>query len=90
MRDKTYLRGFRSGHAKNQPGTSGIVNRIATALIRLHGCAGWSAPLLFANPEDRVPGVGGHISFEALLCSNKRQKPKNNYICSSTSDFGFL
>ena len=24
--------------------------RIRKALIRLHGCAGWSAPLLFANP----------------------------------------
>ena len=27
--------------------------RITRALIRLRGCAGWSAPLLFANPEDR-------------------------------------
>ena len=27
--------------------------RITNALISLRGCAGWSAPLLFANPEDR-------------------------------------
>ena len=26
--------------------------QITKALIRLHRCAGWSAPLLFANPED--------------------------------------
>ena len=26
--------------------------RITKALIRLRRCAGWSAPLLFANPED--------------------------------------
>ena len=26
---------------------------ITKALIRLRGCAGWSAPLLFANTEDR-------------------------------------
>ena len=27
--------------------------RITTALIRLRGCAGWCATLLFAKPEDR-------------------------------------
>ena len=27
---------------------------ITKALIRLHGCAGWSAPLLFANPRRQV------------------------------------
>ena len=30
-------------------------------LIRLSGCAGWSAPLLFANPEDRFSHVEAHI-----------------------------
>ena len=31
--------------------------RITKALIRLRGCAGWSAPVLFANPrrQDRKP-----------------------------------
>ena len=28
--------------------------RITKALIRLHGCAGWSAPVLFANPRRQV------------------------------------
>ena len=28
--------------------------QITKALIRLRGCAGWSAPVLFAIPEDRV------------------------------------
>ena len=27
---------------------------ITEALIRLHGCTGWSAPLLFANPPGQV------------------------------------
>ena len=27
--------------------------RITKALISLRGCAGWSAPLMFADPEDR-------------------------------------
>ena len=27
---------------------------ITKALIRLHGCAGWSAPVLFANPRRQV------------------------------------
>ena len=27
---------------------------IIKALIRLRGCAGWSAPLLFANPQRQV------------------------------------
>ena len=28
--------------------------RITKALIRLRGCAGWSAPVLFANPQRQV------------------------------------
>ena len=31
--------------------------RIAKALIRLRGCASWSATLLFADPDGRVPRV---------------------------------
>ena len=31
------------------------------ALVSLHGCAGWSAPLLFANPEDRLSRVEAHF-----------------------------
>ena len=38
--------------------------RITKAVIRLFGCAGWSAHLQFANPEGRVSRVGW---FGALL-----------------------
>ena len=34
--------------------------RITNALISLRGCAGWSAPLLFVNPEDRFSRVAAH------------------------------
>ena len=45
--------------------------RITKALIRLHRCAGWSAPLLFVNPEDRFSRVKAQIEPEVPL-----------YICS--------
>ena len=35
--------------------------RITKALIRLRGCAGWSAPVLFANPEDRFSRGEAHV-----------------------------
>ena len=35
--------------------------RITKVLIRLRGCAGWSAPVLFATPEDRFSPVEAHI-----------------------------
>ena len=35
--------------------------RITNALVSLRGCAGWSAPLLFATPEDRFSHVEAHI-----------------------------
>ena len=37
--------------------------RITKALIRLHGCAGWSAPLLFANIKDGFSHVEAHYSL---------------------------
>ena len=36
--------------------------RIRKALIRLDGCAGWSAPFLFANPEDRFSRTEAHMT----------------------------
>ena len=33
---------------------------ITKLLIRLRGCSGWSAPLLFANTEDRFSSIGAH------------------------------
>ena len=46
--------------------------RITKVLTRLHGCAGWSAPLLFANPEDMFSRVEAHkrgisSGFELLV-----------------------
>ena len=37
--------------------------RITKALIRLHGCAGWSAPVLFANPKDRFSRFEAQIVY---------------------------
>ena len=37
--------------------------RITKVLIRLRGCAGWSAPLLFPNPEDRSSCVEAQIAY---------------------------
>ena len=45
------------------------IERITTALIRLHVSAGWSAPLLFANPEDRVSRIEGHVLVANTFCS---------------------
>ena len=36
-------------------------NQITMVLIRLHGSAGWSAPLLFANLEDRFSHIKAYI-----------------------------
>ena len=41
--------------------------RITKALIRLRGCAGWYAPLLFAYPEDRFSRVEVHIQFFRIV-----------------------
>ena len=38
--------------------------RITKALIRLRGCAGWTVPLLFANPERQV------FSRRCSLCNS--------------------
>ena len=35
--------------------------RKTKALISLHGCAGWSGPLLFAKTEDRFSRIEAHI-----------------------------
>ena len=41
--------------------------RITKALIRLRGCAGWSAPVLFANPLRQVflrrGPIMSHVNF---------------------------
>ena len=46
--------------------------RITKVLIRLRGCAGWSAPVLFANPRRQVfSRQGPNIRPLALLCHLK-------------------
>ena len=42
---------------------------IKKALIRLRGCTGWSAPLFFANIEDRFSGFEAHIMVK-LTCEH--------------------
>ena len=43
--------------------------QITKALIRLHGCTGWSAPLLLGNPEDRI----FYVSMPIYYCYINRQ-----------------
>ena len=40
--------------------------RIKKVFISLCGCTGWSAPLLFANPEDRFSHVEVHLVYVLL------------------------
>ena len=47
---------------------------IAKALIRLHGCSGWSAPLLFTNTEDRFSRVEAHMINVKQFCLRKKLK----------------
>ena len=61
--DKTRLKPFSSATVTSQKIEILLVasldmilsnKQITKALIRLHGCAGWSAPVLFANPRRQV------------------------------------
>ena len=64
-----------SAKARFKPVTSQILSlasldkwlsnkQIIMVLIRLRGCAGWSAPLLFANPQRQVFSIEAH----KILC----------------------
>ena len=60
---------------------------ITKALIRLRGCAGWSAPLLFSNLEDRFSRMEAHIidtTFDWCFHSTKLFKS-----CEPLWWFGF-
>ena len=41
--------------------------RITKGLIKLCGCTGWSAPLLFSHPKDKFSPAEAHI----ILCIHK-------------------
>ena len=48
--------------------------RITKALIRLRGCAGWSAPVLFANPRRQVfSRRGPNHSIKPYKVRNRRK-----------------
>ena len=50
--------------------------QITKVLISLRGCAGWSATLLFANPEDRFSRIEAQILvFITLASSGASDKP---------------
>ena len=59
--------------------------RITKALIRLRGCAGWSAPVMFANPRRQVFSPPGPYFNEIVL--NFRQVVKEEM---SYKDISFL
>ena len=58
---------------KNRPGVGSDLKysskkRITKALISLRESAGWSAPLLFANPEDRFFLAEARLTVLASAC----------------------
>ena len=76
--------------------------QITKALISLHGCAGWSRPLLFTNPEETFSHTEAHINLPLQTL-----QPANSYVSShnvavifdepmpgnhmhNTADFGFI
>ena len=65
--------------------------RITKALIRLRGCAGWSAPLLFANPRRQVLFASRPSWF--LVCNDDTQKRNalvgKNFLSTATDLFYF-
>ena len=51
--------------------------QITKALIRLRGCAGFSAPLLFANPRRQFSRAEAHISSDFSCISPSFNIPLN-------------
>ena len=52
--------------------------QVTKALIRLNGCAGWSAPLVFANPFDRFSRVEGPFNGGGEKDQNPQQNNNRN------------
>ena len=65
--------------------------RITKALIKLRGCAGWSAPLLFANPRRHVFLRRG--PYDAFQKANNKGTDQTAWMCLKclpTLKAGFL
>ena len=58
--------------------------RITKALIRLRRCAGWSAPLLFANPRRQVVSRRGlfdnMVTLQSIRASLAEGSTANHYL----------
>ena len=68
--------------------------RITKALIRLCGCAGWSAPLLFANPGRQVfsrqgPYKKSRVCDRVATVREKSWNMKKKFQVMQKSDFNF-
>ena len=81
LSDKARLKPISSGTETSYKNENSLVasldvilsnKRITKVLIRLHGCAGWSAPLLFAIPQRQVfslPGPNYTVDHDGLSLS---------------------
>ena len=59
--------------------------RITKALIRLRGCGGWSAPVLFASPGRQVfsrRGPYSKIGYDALQIANNKGTDQTALVCT--------
>ena len=54
--------------------------RITKALIRLRGCAGWSAPLLFANSQRQVFSPRGPFGCVFEKCDSLNVRHLNSTV----------
>ena len=57
---------------------SNQAKQIKKALIRLRGCAGWSAPMLLTKPEDRFSHVKAHILWAQAIFFPMSLKNRND------------
>ena len=59
---------------------------ITKALIRMRGCAGWSAPLLFKNPEDRFSHDEAHMILFRIVSPAQFVEISNHQMNIDLSD----
>ena len=56
--------GLKSGHGQPTVPLPTALFGKAVLFLNHCGCAGWSAPLLFANPQDSYSQVMAHMFYE--------------------------